>query len=58
MSKSYQQITQRVNQGMKTLRTGNTATLKGFSDMAVGATADGALSKKTKELIALAIGVS
>ena len=53
MSRSYQQITQRVNQGMKTLRTGNTATLKGFSDMAVAATTDGALSKKTKELIAL-----
>ena len=58
MSKSYIDITQRINQGMKKLRTSNGATLKGFSDMASSATKDGALSKKTKELIALAIGVS
>lgn len=58
MTKSYPEITQRINQGMKSLRSGNAATLKGFSDMAFAATKDGALSKKTKELIALAIGVS
>ena len=32
--------------------------MKGFSALAAGATADGSLDKKTKELIALAIGVS
>jgi len=32
--------------------------MQGFSTMAVSATKDGALDKKTKELIALAIGVS
>ena len=32
--------------------------MQGFSAMAKGATADGVLDKKTKELIALAIGVS
>ncbi len=58
MSKSYLEITQRVNLGMKKLHASRGATLKGFSDMARAATEDGALSKKTKELIALAIGVS
>ena len=32
--------------------------MKGFGDMATAATKDGALDKKTKELIALALGVA
>ena len=32
--------------------------MKGFSDLATAATKDGVLDKKTKELIALALGVA
>tara|TARA_R110002153_G_scaffold61213_18_gene165211 strand:+ start:269 stop:625 length:357 start_codon:yes stop_codon:yes gene_type:complete len=58
MSKSYPDITQRISDNMKTLRADIPDTMQGFSAMAKAATADGALDKKTKELIALAIGVS
>ncbi len=58
MTKSYPEITKRISSGMKTLRTDITDTMQGFSAMAAAATKDGALDKKTKELIALAIGVS
>lgn len=58
MTKSYPEITKRISSGMKTLRSGITDTMQGFSAMAVAATKSGALDKKTKELIALAIGVS
>ena len=58
MSKSYPEITKRISSGMKTLRGDITDTMQGFSAMAQAATKDGALDKKTKELIALAIGVS
>ncbi|WP_100656549.1 carboxymuconolactone decarboxylase family protein [Alteromonas flava] len=58
MSKSYVEITQRISKNMKGLRTDINETMQGFSAMAKAATADGVLDKKTKELIALAIGVS
>jgi AhpD family alkylhydroperoxidase len=58
MSKSYPDITQRISDNMKTLRADIPDTMQGFSAMAKAATADGVLDKKTKELIALAIGVS
>lgn len=58
MSKSYPEITQRISTQMKVLRSGIPDTMQGFSAMAQAATQDGALDKKTKELIALAIGVS
>ncbi len=58
MSKSYPEITKRISNGMKTLRSDITDTMQGFSAMAKAATEDGVLDKKTKELIALAIGVS
>ena len=58
MTKSYPDITKRISSGMKTLRSDITDTMQGFSAMAAAATKDGALDKKTKELIALAIGVS
>ena len=58
MSKSYPEITKRISNGMKTLRSDITDTMQGVSAMAQAATKDGALDKKTKELIALAIGVS
>jgi AhpD family alkylhydroperoxidase len=58
MTKSYPDITKRISSGMKTLRADITDTIQGFSAMAQAATKDGVLDKKTKEFIALAIGVS
>lgn len=58
MSKNYPEITKRISENMKVLRKDIPDTMQGFSAMAQGATQDGALDKKTKELIALAIGVS
>lgn len=58
MTKDYTAITQRISSNMKVLRKDITDTMQGFSAMAQAATKDGALDKKTKELIALAIGVS
>lgn len=58
MSKSYPEITQRISGSMKALRKDISDTMQGFSAMAQAATKAGALDKKTKEFIALAIGVS
>ena len=56
--KDYRELMKGINSGIKGLRDEIPDTLKGFSALAGAATADGALDKKTKELIALAIGVS
>ena len=58
MSKSYPEITKRISDHMKILRKDITDTMQGFSAMAQAASKEGALDKKTKELIALAIGIS
>ena len=58
MEKNYPEITKRISGQIKILRKDITDTMQGFNAMAMNATKDGALSKKTKELIALAIGVS
>ena len=58
MSKSYPDITKRISENLSPLRSDISDTMKGFSALAKAATADGALDKKTKELIALAIGIS
>jgi AhpD family alkylhydroperoxidase len=58
MSKFYPDITKRISNNMKTLRKNIPDTMQGFSAMAQAATKDGALDKKIKEFIALAIGVS
>jgi AhpD family alkylhydroperoxidase len=58
MTKSYPDITRRISTGMKSLRGDIADTLQGVSALAQAAGRDGALSRKTKELIALAIGVS
>jgi AhpD family alkylhydroperoxidase len=58
MSKSYPEITKRISDNMKVLRTDINDTMQGFSQLAKAASADGVLDKKTKELIALAIGVA
>ena len=58
MQKDYIAITQRISGNMKTLRSDISETMQGFSSMAQAALKDGELDKKTKELIALAIGVA
>ena len=58
MSKSYRDITRRVLASLAKLRAGIPDTTKGFSAMAQAALRDGALDRKTKELIALALGVA
>lgn len=58
MEKNYPEITKRISGNIKVLRKDITETMQGFSALAGAASKDGALSKKTKELIALAIGVS
>ena len=56
--KNYEDIVRDISQNLKTLRQDIPETMRGFSAMAQGATRPGALDKKTKELIALAIGVA
>jgi len=58
MGKNYPEITRNISQNMKTLRQEIPDTMAGFSALAKAATADGALDKKTKEFIALGIGVA
>lgn len=58
MSKNYREITKRISGSIAKLRADMPDMMKGFSQMAQSATCDGALNKKTKELIALALGVA
>ena len=58
MEKSYIDITKRISGNLRKLRQDIPDTMKGFSALAQAATRDGALDKKTKELIALAIGIA
>jgi AhpD family alkylhydroperoxidase len=56
--KHYPDIISSISANLKTLRSEIGPTMQGFSNMAQAATKPGALDKKTKELIALAIGVA
>lgn len=56
MAKSYKTITNDLNPYLAEVKKGVPEVMKGFSQMAKAATSDGALDKKAKELIALAIG--
>ncbi len=58
MEKNYIEITRNVSANLKLLREDIPDTLQGFSALAKAATRDGVLDKKTKELIALALGVA
>jgi len=58
MSESYEQLTTKLSASIGGIRKDIPEVMKGFSAMAGAALEDGALSKKTKELIALSIGVS
>ena len=57
MSKSYREITADVSRTLAKLRVDIPDTTNGFSALARAATKDGALDKKTKELIAMALSV-
>lgn len=58
MEKNYPEITKNISANIKVLRKDIADTMQGFSAMAQAASKEGALDKKTKELIALAIGVT
>jgi AhpD family alkylhydroperoxidase len=58
MTKSYKDITKRVSASLAKLRADIPDTMAGFSALAQAAGRDGALDKKTKELIALALSVA
>jgi len=58
VSTSYIDLTKTVSKNLATLRSDIPDVMKGFSDLARAATKDGALDMKTKELIALALGVA
>lgn len=55
---SYNDLTRTVSKNLSTLRADLPEVMKGFNDLAAAATKDGALDKKTKELIALSLGVA
>ncbi len=58
MTKNYQQITADISQYTGELKKAVPDAMAGFYAMAKAATADGIIDKKTKEFIALAIGVT
>ena len=58
MTKQYKDITRDLSSSLAKLRKEIPDVMNGFSAMAQAATKDNALDKKTKELIALALGVA
>ncbi|HZN24154.1 MAG TPA: carboxymuconolactone decarboxylase family protein [Burkholderiales bacterium] len=58
MAKDYREITHCISEELARLRGDIPETMKAFGGMAVAATRAGALDTKTKELIALALGVA
>jgi AhpD family alkylhydroperoxidase len=57
-STPYHDLTQAVSKNLATLRSDLPEVMKGFGELARAATRDGALDQKTKELIAIALGVA
>jgi AhpD family alkylhydroperoxidase len=55
---SYRDLTKAISANLGALRTDQPDLMKAFNGMASAATRDGALDKKTKELMALALGVA
>lgn len=54
----YRELTASVAQHLRTLRADTPEVMKAFGDLTKAATRDGALDKKTKELIALSLGIA
>ena len=55
---SYRDLTRTVSQNMASLRTSTPGVMKAFGELGRAATAPNVLDTKTKELIALALGVA
>ncbi|MDP3619755.1 MAG: carboxymuconolactone decarboxylase family protein [Ramlibacter sp.] len=55
---AYQDLTHNVSTRLGSLRSGAPGMMKSFSELGRSAMADGALDMKTKELMALALGVA
>lgn len=55
---SFRELTTTVSGRLASLRTSTPGVMKAFHELGKAATADGALDAKTKELIALALGVA
>ncbi len=58
MSDAYKQLTTELSASIGGIRKDIPEVMKGFSAMAGAALEDGALSKKTKEMMALSIGIA
>jgi AhpD family alkylhydroperoxidase len=58
MAKDYGEITQSVSTSLRKLRADKPELLTSFNALSEAAMRDGALDRKTKELIALALGVA
>ena len=58
MSRNFEQIERDVTAGIGMLRERTPETMKAFGALSAAATADGALDPRTKELMALAIGIA
>ena len=58
MEKNYADICKEISGNLRKLRKDIPDTMQAFSALAQAATKDGALDKKTKELMALALGVA
>lgn len=58
MSTQYQDLTKQISANLAPLHKSQPAVMKSFSDMGKAAMAAGVLDAKTKELIALAVGVA
>lgn len=58
MTSNYKELTHEIMGNLASLHKGLPQVMKGFGDMGKAAMADGALDAKTKELIALAVGVA
>jgi AhpD family alkylhydroperoxidase len=58
MTKDYKEITQNLNKSLVNLRNQAPDVMKAFGMLSQAASQEGALDKKTKELIALALGVA
>jgi len=58
MQKNYPELTRHISANLRKLRKDIPDTMQGFSALAQAASREGALDKKTKELIALALGVA
>lgn len=58
MTKDHKEITNAISASLLKMRKEMPEVMNGFSALAQAATKDGALNKKTKELIALALGIA